>query len=165
MPETTPRYELPLLAPGQAQKELYHNEALARLDAALHPAVDGAAIVVPPLSPSEGQCWIVGAGASGAWLGHDQSIAMWSAGGWRFVAPQTGMLVFDKAATLWIYWTGSAWSSGELPCSAVRIGGVQVVGGRRPPVPSPSGGTIIDVEARAAIDAIIATLMQHGLIE
>jgi hypothetical protein len=32
-------------------------------------------------------------------------------------------------------------------------------------VPSPSGGTIIDAEARLAVDALIAALMSHGLID
>jgi hypothetical protein len=39
-----------------------------------------------------------------------------------------------------------------------------VVGARQPPVPSPSGGTIIDAEARVAIAQISAALMSHGLI-
>jgi hypothetical protein len=32
-------------------------------------------------------------------------------------------------------------------------------------IPSPSGGTTIDGEARAAIDQILATMRQHGLID
>lgn len=36
--ETTARLGLPLLAPGQAQKELFHNEALALVDAATQAA-------------------------------------------------------------------------------------------------------------------------------
>lgn len=35
----TPRYKLPLLAIGQAQKELFHNEALILLDFLIHPIV------------------------------------------------------------------------------------------------------------------------------
>jgi hypothetical protein len=45
------------------------------------------------------------------------------------------------------------------------VNGVKVVGERAPGVTSPSGGTIIDVEARAAINALTAALMSHGLIE
>lgn len=165
MTEETTRFSLPLLVPGQAQKEVYHNEAIARIDVALHAAIEGAGAADPPENPTEGRCWIVGAGATGAWGGRDHALAAWSEGGWRFVAPLAGMLVFDKMAGLWIYWTGTAWSGGELPCAAVRVGGLQIIGARQPHVPSPSGGTIIDAETRAAVDAIIATLMQHGLIE
>jgi hypothetical protein len=30
MADTTPRFALPFILPGQAQKELFHNEALAQ---------------------------------------------------------------------------------------------------------------------------------------
>jgi hypothetical protein len=45
------------------------------------------------------------------------------------------------------------------------VNGKKVVGERQPAVPSPSGGTIIDAEARAAIAAITAALKSHGLTE
>lgn len=37
---TTSRWQLPLLAVGQTQKEVTHNEALARVDALLVPAAE-----------------------------------------------------------------------------------------------------------------------------
>ena len=165
MSETSPRFQLPFILPGQAQKELFHNEALLRVDAALHPAVEGAAPSAPPAAPAPGQCWIVGAGASGAWAGHEDELALWSDGGWRFVAPEEGMTVWNKVEGVEQRWSGTAWSGGELACTGLFIGGVRIVGERRPAVPSPSGGSIIDAEARAAVDALIATLMSHGLIE
>jgi len=165
MTEASARFDLPLILPGQAQKELYHNEALIRLDAALHAAVEGPPATAPPAAPEEGQCWIAGAGATGDWAGRDGALAAWTAGGWRFVAPVPGMLAWNKAGEVWLHWSGSAWRDGTLPAAAIEIAGQQVVGPRLPDVPSPSGGTIIDVEARAAIDAIIATLKSHGLID
>ena len=92
-------------------------------------------------------------------------MALWCEGGWRFIAPQPGMLVWNKAVSLWIYWTGAAWSEGEVPVAEIHVGGAKVVGQRQPRPLSPSGGTIIDQEARAAIEAITAALMSHGLIE
>jgi hypothetical protein len=44
------------------------------------------------------------------------------------------------------------------------IAGQQVVGGRLAAIASPSGGTTIDAEARAAVTQILATLRGHGLI-
>jgi len=164
MSDVTDRFGLPFILPGQAQKELFHNEALARIDVALHPAIEGVA-AVPPAELSLGQCWIVAAGASEDWAGKGEMLASWSEGGWRFVAPQPGMLVWNKPASVWTYWSGTAWSGGELPAAGIRIGGVQVVGERQPHVPSPSGGTVIDVEARTAIASITAALMSHGLLE
>jgi len=165
MADSTPRFALPFILPGQAQKELFHNEALARIDLALHPAVEGPPAPEPPPDPALGQCWIVGSDATGDWAGRDSSLAMWSEGGWRFVAPAPGTSAWDKAASVPLLWDGLQWREGELRCTGLLVGGLQVVGARQPAVPSPSGGTIIDVEARSAINALTAALMSHGLIE
>ena len=165
MTDATARFALPFILPGQAQKELFHNEALALIDGLVHPAVEQGPTADPPAEPLPGQCWLTGAGAGGAWAGHDNSLAIMTESGWRFAAPKPGTTVWNKAAGLWLHWTGSAWSGGELPASAVVIGGHQVVGERQPAVPSPSGGTTIDAEARSAISALIVALKSHGLID
>jgi len=165
MTETTARFALPFILPGQAQKEAYHNEALARLDVMVHAAVEGEGPAQPPSDPAAGQCWIVPSGAEGAWTGRDGAIAGWTSGGWRFVAPTDGITVWDKAAGVSKRWTGGDWNGGELICARVIVEDHQVVGPRHAAIASPAGGTTIDVEARDAIEAIIATLMSHGLIE
>lgn len=165
MTERSARFALPLLQPGQAQKEVFHNEALTAVDLLLEAAVEGPPSAAPPATPEIGQCWIVAAGASGAWTGHEDRIAGWTAGGWRFLEPQPGTRVWDKAAGVWLYWNGSQWSDGSLPAAALVIAGRQVVGFRQPAVPSPSGGTTIDTEARAAVSSIIVALRTHGLID
>lgn len=164
MANTTARFGLPFLFPGQAQKELFHNEALSRIDLALQPAVEGAPTASVPAEPLEGQCWIVGIGAGGAWAGKSGQLAGWSEGGWRFLTPVPGFSVWNKAAGVPLVWDGAAWGTGEVACSGLVVGGARVVSQRQPAVPSPSGGTIIDAEARSAIAAVIAALMSHGLI-
>ncbi len=165
MEEATARYGLPFIIPGQAQKELFHNEALTGIDAALHPAVEGAPLAAPPVAPSPGQCWLVAPGASAAWAGKEGMLAGWTSGGWRFVKPQPGMCVWDKTSSVHRRWTGTAWTSGEVSASAVLINGVQVVGLRQPSVSPPAGGQTVDNEARNAIAALIVSLRSHGLIE
>ena len=165
MSEATPRHQLPFLIPGQAQKEFFHNEALSRIDAALHPAIEAAGGGDPPAAPSEGQAWIVGPDPAGAWQGQQDALATWTASGWRFLAPIEGMSVWNRAHNYPMRWDGGGWTAGELACSALTVGGLQVVSQRQPAVPSPSGGTVIDAEARQAIAAIIATLMSHGLTD
>lgn len=165
MSETTARLALPFILPGQAQKEFYHNEALTRLDIALHPAVEGPPLSTPPNAPLPGQSWIVGPHADGAWAGKNGVLASWTEAGWRFVAPVPGMLAWNKAAQHWLYWGVGGWSAGELSAAAYFVGGQKVVGERQPAVTSPSGGTIIDEEARLAIAALTAALKSHGLIE
>lgn len=165
MSEESPRYQLPFIVPGQAQKELFHNEALLRVDAALQAAVESGPVAAPPANPATGQCWLAAAGATGAWAGKDGQLAMWTGSGWRFVAPAAGMTVWNKSAAVPLRWSGTGWNSGELEGASLVVGGQQVVAERQAAVPSPSGGTIIDAEARAAIDALIAALMSHGLID
>ncbi|GAA4809305.1 hypothetical protein GCM10023232_00370 [Sphingosinicella ginsenosidimutans] len=165
MSDASPRFSLPFLLPGQAQKEMFHNEALLTLDSIVHPVVEDGPSAAPPSAPAEGETWIVAGGATGAWAGQEDAIATWSAGGWRFTAPLPGLLAWNRAAGLWLHWDGANWSDGRLPAAALVIDGDQVVGPRQPAIASPSGGTTIDAEARSAIDALIATLMSHGLIE
>ena len=160
---TTARFALPLLAPGQAQKELNHNEALTAVDALLHAGVADVA-ADPPVDPEPGDAWIVAAGATGAWEDQVDSLAIWSAGGWRFLAPVAGLIVWNSATGCWSRWTG-VWVHGDWPVTSLTIAGDQIVGPRQPDVPSPSGGTTIDAEARAAIDLLIVTLKSHGLID
>lgn len=117
------------------------------------------------MQPEEGQIWIVGTAPIGAWAGKAGALASWTSGGWRFVNPVAGMLVWNKAEGNWLHWTGNGWSDGAMPVSAILVGGQQVVGPRLAEVPSPSGGTVIDAEARAAITSVIATLKSHGLID
>ena len=165
MTERSARFGLPLLQPGQAQKEVFHNEALTAIDMLLEASVEGAPIAAPPASPQIGQCWIIAGGATGVWAGQEDSIAGWTAGGWRFLTPQPGTRVWDKTAGLWRHWNGSIWGDGSLPAAALVVGGEQVVGQRQPAIPSPSGGTTIDAEARAAIGSLIVALETHGLID
>lgn len=165
MTETSARFALPFILPGQAQKEAFHNEALACVDAALHPCVAGDPTDEEPAEPAPGDSWIVAPGATGAWAGQAHNLATWTAGGWRFTTPVPGMSVWNIDAGYRMHWTGTGWGGGECPVSAVTIGGQQVVGPRLETVPSPSGGTIIDAEARAAVAAVIVALRTHGLIE
>ena len=165
MTETSARFALPFILPGQAQKEVFHNEALALLDCALHACVAGDPTDDVPEDPAPGESWIVESGEPGAWAGKARNVATWTGGGWRFTAPVPGMAVWNVDAGYQMHWTGAAWSNGEWPVSTLTIGGQQVVGPRLETVPSPLGGTIIDAEARAAVDAVIVALRTHGLIE
>lgn len=164
MTDATARFALPLLAAGQAQKELFHNEALARIDALLQPVVEAIGQNDPPASPSPGQCWIVGAAPSGGWAGQAASLAAWTEGGWRFVAPRTGMALWSLADGLPVRFDGGGWIVGAVAAARIVVGGVPVVGAQRPAIPDPAGGAVLDVEARAILSAVLAAMRQHGLI-
>ncbi|WP_417593468.1 DUF2793 domain-containing protein [Parasphingorhabdus sp.] len=141
----TARFEIPLLATGQAHKELFHNEALTRIDFLLHPTVqaietDPTAIVAVP-----GQSWIVGPDAIGDWLGHDDQIAGWTGSGWLFILPQALMRVYIETLDNFAVYRNS-WQSGSV-------------------IDRPTTGAVIDVEARSAIDSILAALQAQGILQ
>lgn len=165
MPETSDRFVLPLLSAGQAQKELFHNEALTILDLLAHAAVEDQGLNTPPATPAIGQCWIIGPSPTGAWASHAGALAGWTSGGWRFVTARAGMVVWDAGAGYPLHHDGSGWVDGALTASSLNIGGVQVIGGQMAAIPNPTGGSAIDVEARAAIDLILGALRTHGLID
>ena len=139
----TSRFSLPLLFQGQAQKEFFHNEALSLVDALLFLSVEGESAVAPTV-PTEGEAWIVAASATGEWQEEDGKIAIMVSGDWRYLLPETGMLVYDKTAGQLARFENS-WIWAEIPNQ-------------------PSGGTTIDAEARAAIDQILDVLRKISAI-
>lgn len=142
-PSTTPRHALPLLFAGQAQKEAFVNAALSLCDALIHPAVEGEASA-PPADPGEGQCWLVGAAATGAFAGHEGEIACRQGGQWLFVPPRDGMRALDRASGQHVLYRGG-WR-------------------REAALAEPAGGTTVDHEARAAVAALIAVLARTGIL-
>lgn len=141
---TSARWQLPFLEAGQAQKEWWHNEALAMLDIGCQACVAGT-LDTPPASPATGECWIVGGAPAAAWTGHAGAIAGWTEGGWRFVAPREGM---------------TAWHAGEGTTVRHLAGAWRL--DRSAPIGAPVGGTVVDAECRSAVAAILAALRARG---
>ncbi len=164
MTTATIRHKLPLLVPGQAQKEMFHNESLAAIDVLLHAVVEAVGVDVPPSAPAEGQSWIVGPAPSGAWSGHAHAVTNWGPGGWRFLAAVGGMSVSVGTSGLRAVWDGGRWTVGRVDAERLAVGGVQVVGARQPAIVDPAGGTTTDAEARMVLSAMLAAMRAHGLI-
>jgi hypothetical protein len=152
-------------AAGQAQKELYHNEAVQTLETLVSAAVEEGPRVSPPASPAIGACYIVAASPTGAWAGKPLNLAAYTAGGWRFVVPLEGVTAYVRASSVWATFRSGVWELGIVRGSNVTIAGQQVVSGRTAAIPSPGGGGVIDVEARSAVGQILTAMRLHGLIE
>lgn len=163
--DMTARFALPLLHAGQAQKELFHNEALLLADALVQPCVEALGLDAPPSDPVPGQCWIVGSTPAGAWAGSAGALALWTEGGWRFAAPREGMVAWVADEELVARHVSGAWRLGRLTAAQLVIDGEQVVGARAAAIAEPDGGSVVDGEARAAIEAILLALRAHGLID
>ncbi len=142
MRELSPRLKLPLLVPGQGQKDITHNEAIMLLDALIQPSVIAAA-AVPPAQPEMGECWLVAEDSLEEWAGHDNMLALWTQGGWRFVDPGEGARIWMRDTQCHLRRQGNHWVR-ELAIVANAL-----------PIEVPTGGTVIDVEARHAISALL----------
>ncbi|MEQ1510535.1 MAG: DUF2793 domain-containing protein [Sphingopyxis sp.] len=142
---TTDRLNLPLLAAGQAQKELTHNEAITKIDALLFPRAELAGLNTPPTTPLPGQCWLLGATPTADWAGMAFHLALWTSAGWRFsVLPLGSRVAVGANQTLW----------------TLNASGWQVAAA----ITSPTAGTTIDVECRAAVTALLQALRSIGII-
>jgi hypothetical protein len=164
MAEVSDRYALPLLQTAQAQKEVTHNEAVTLIDALLHLAVESALLAVPPLAPVAGTGWIIAAGASAAWAGRTGQVATWTSGGWRFVVPRQGCVAWLRDVQHFAVYTASGWRDDGWPVAGLRIGGRLALATAPATVPVPVGGTVVDVETRAALAILLATLRAAAIV-
>ena len=164
MTEMTPRLGLPFILPGQAQKEMFHNEALLQLDALVGGAVEEEPRNAPPAAPVPGQAFIVGTSPTGAWAGQAGKIAAYDSFGWRFLAPPEGCGVWVKSRSVQARHSGGSWFVGTVTADCILVGGLQVVGAQAPALADPSGGATLDAEARTTLGAILSALRNHGLI-
>lgn len=162
--EQTARFHIPLLVPGQSQKEFFHNEALERIGMLLCPVVEDVPQAAPPSDPAIGACYLVGENGTAAWSGQDGAIACFTAGGWRFVAPIEGLGVTLESSGEPFQWRSGTWEPGIARFREVRIAGQTVLRERQPAIPDPVGGAVIDSESRASLAAVLDALRAHGLI-
>ena len=65
-------------------------------------------------------------------------------GDWHFIKPIAGMQIFEQAGGQWLAYR-ARWERVAAPAS-------------------PSGGTVIDIEARAALATVIQALVTLGLL-
>ncbi len=100
---------LPYILPAQAQKHVTHNEAIKALDVLVQLSVLNRDQTTPPASPGEGDRHLVGAGATGDWLGQDDKIAAYLGGVWVFHTPAAGWRAYVRSEALVLVYDGSGW--------------------------------------------------------
>lgn len=157
----TARLGLPMLAAGQAQKEVTHNEALLAIDRLLCLAVRSRSTVAPPGQVDDGECYIVPTGNTG-WGAAAGSLMCRDGSGWATVAPMPGMLAYVGDERALLLFDGE-WSS-QLPVAGLAIAGRTLLTAAPRALAAATGGTIVDVEARATLAALIAALAEQGIV-
>lgn len=139
---STPRFALPYLFAGQTQKEFFVNEAHALIDLLLQPVIEGESNT-PPSTPVEGETWLVADNPTGLWADQAGVVAGFTGGTWLFITPTNGLRVWDKAANQQIIYRDS-WQQPLEPASV-------------------TGGSVVDIELRAAFNQLIEALRISGI--
>lgn len=153
----TPRYKLPLLAVGQAQKEYTHNEALLLVDNLLNPSIlsildnpDTITDIIDANQTEENEAsnktmaWLISNQPDGLWSQRANQIAIMTDNGFRYIEPLDGMRIFNLQSNCIMVFRDMAWYTAPI-------------------LAAPSGGSVIDSEARDSIAAILDNLQQFGL--
>jgi hypothetical protein len=110
----TPRYGFPYIAADQAQKHVTHNTALDQVEAFLPGVAVSATTSAPPVSPVEGEAYIVPPGGAFGPAGPG-AVAVFTGGSWKAVTPAFGWryLVADEGGDR-IFAGSAGWLRGAV---------------------------------------------------
>ena len=104
----TPNFSLPELAFEQNFKEVDHNAALRMIDGLLS-GVTSRTLTTPP-AIVEGLVYIIPIGATGAWSGHDNKVAIAVNGIWQLLTPSLSWgPLWSIVDSAFIRWDGTNW--------------------------------------------------------
>lgn len=129
----TANLSLPLMEAAQSQKHVTHNEALLILDAVVQLSVIDDDLTAPPGGAADGDRYIVGSGATGAWDDKDLNIAVRLDGAWTFLVPKDGWMCWVEDSGSLFIWVTSAWvdfgaASGLVGGSSLEDGSILELG-------------------------------------
>ncbi|MBO9447484.1 DUF2793 domain-containing protein [Ruegeria sp. R14_0] len=127
MSQNSPRLNLPLLQPSQAQKHVTHNEALRRLDLIVQLTVVSTSATTPPPAPAQGDVYAVADSPTGDWSGHAGKLAAWLDNSWHFLLPELGWRAWDQSSNSLKRWDGSDWV--EPPSATQNLPGIGIATG------------------------------------
>lgn len=119
---TTPNINLPLMETGQAQKELDFNELAVICDILIGGVLDRD-LTAPPGGESEGDAYIVNATATGTWAGHEDDIAYYFGGVYKFLPPEviTGTILWILDEAVFVKWEPGSPGSYEIQQVGVNV--------------------------------------------
>lgn len=108
----SPRLGAPELVSGQAIPETKVNEQLRYAEQGAGAFIGkDKDLTAPPGSPAEGDCYIVAATATGAWVGKEGQLAFYLGGAWAFVTPIEGTRAYLQDENGDYRFDGAAWVS------------------------------------------------------
>lgn len=103
---------------------------LRMFQALIQPNVINLSTTSPPGSPTNGDTYVIGSGASGAWIGLDAHIAYWTTdnplfplGTWDYYAPKQGWQVVSQVNNGTYVFNGSAWVGARVASFNFEVDG------------------------------------------
>lgn len=102
----SPIYGIQLLESAQSQPEVPLNTETRILEAMCSLSVKSRILTVPP-AVVDGDCYIIPGGASGAWLGQDERVAIGANGGWLIVTAKPGQQAYVQNEDLYAKYVGT----------------------------------------------------------
>jgi len=109
MSDNTTHLLLPYILASQAQKHVTHNEALRLLDAMVQLSVLDRDLTAPPVSPTDGDRYLVASGSTGLWAGWDLNVVSWVDGVWMRLVPRPGWLAWIADEGALLVYDGAGW--------------------------------------------------------
>ena len=108
---TSPRLQLPFIAPSQAQKHVTLNDSLRKIDLMAQAKILSRATPAQPAAPNEGDIYILPANPAGPDWEHlsENMLAMFTDGYWDSLAPQIGFRVWNEETARVIIFDGVNW--------------------------------------------------------
>lgn len=148
MAEESAKLRIPYIAAAQAQKHVTHNEAMTLLDTLVQLSVLDKDLTAPPVSPNEGDSYIVAGGggtASDDWVGWEKRIARYIDGTWRSYLAGAG----DGAG--WLAWVQDEDAMYRFDGSDWTLAGIE--GPQGPQGPAYQPDAVVDaIAGRTAYD-------------
>ena len=130
---------------GSLQTDVLQNAELNYFAAWVNPVVLTVGYTSPPVSPNDGDRYIVGNSASGDWAGHDSEMAVYR-GGWQFFASIEGVSVRKLSDGKRYIYDGANWNEESG-------GGIEVITTISSGTITPTGTT--DIVRPAALSAAL----------
>ena len=148
----SPNLNLPYILAAQSQKHVTHNDAVRALDTIVQLSALDRNLAAPPITPADGDRYIVATAPTGAWAGKAGNIAAFQDGAWGFYAPREGWLAWVADEDVLVSYSGTAWvtsssGSGDPAGTAASLLAAHVAAGDPHPV------YLLPSEAAAALAA------------
>jgi len=136
---------------GESQWRQATNQALSKIDATISLSVLNVEQITVPATPTLGDRYLIGTGASGVFAGRANQLAVYgySANGtqqWNYYAPIDGLVAYETSTTYtWVYQTSTvSWVPKPVASAAYIIPNVGTISGSTITVTGGSPNQVID---------------------